>query len=205
MIFKRIWKTLNILFCKKFFTAYSLDKSVQSFKHCSKSESNSIFDDVVTSNQKISKQVQVQRSRKSCWKIVWKKILSVTAKILFVLISMRGVSWFCLCFGLSFKRQSSPLFKRMIENLKKWKPNTLTHIFYFLLYWISYLQSDNPYSYAFIRSKVTLANRNKIPKKRDRGCVRRNDSADEFWLKDWIIWSLVSSFKSLQFKRVQTS
>ena len=149
MIFKRIWKTLNILFCKKFFTAYSLDKSVQSFKHCSKSESNSIFDDVVTSNQKISKQVQVQRSRKSCWKIVWKKILSVTAKILFVLISMRGVSWFCLCFGIRAVFQTSIVtsFLKMIQNLKKnGNQNTLMHTIYFLFFWISHLQSDNPYT-----------------------------------------------------------
>ena len=119
---------------------------------------------------------------------------------------MRGVSWFCLCFGIRAVFQTSIVtsFLKMIQNLKKnGNQNTLMHTIYFLFFWISYLQSDNPYSYAFIRSKVTLANRNKIPKKRDRGCVRRNDSADEFWLKDWIIWSLVSSFKSLQFKRVQ--
>ena len=171
---------------KIFFTAYSLDKSVQSFKHCSKSESNSIFDDVVTSNQKISKQVQVQRSRKSCWKIVWKKkyYQTVTLKLCLFWFQCAGSADFVYVSVCLSNVNRHLFFKNDSKFEKNGNQNTLAHTFYVPLYWISYLQSDNSYSYACIRPKVTLANRMKNAKIGIvTGCVnmRRNYSADRFW------------------------
>ena len=75
-------------------------------------------------------------------------------------------------------------FKNDSKFEKNGNQNTLAHTFYVPLYWISYLQSDNSYSYACIRPKVTLANRMKNAKIGIvTGCVnmRRNYSADRFW------------------------
>ena len=141
---------------------------------------------MVTSNQKILKQVQVQRSRKSCWKIVWKKkyYQSVTLKLCLFWFQCAGSADFVYVSVCLSNVNRHLFFKNDSKFEKNGNQNTLAHTFYVPWYWISYLHSDNSYSYACIRPKVTLANRMKNAKIGIvTGCVnmRRNYSADRFW------------------------